>query len=72
MPFWSPDADRAFIEAFETHYKQTEKRILRKCPYHINDPNLPVLSLINTSNYGRNKETQDATFRDALLKNSMT
>lgn len=38
MPFWSPDADRAFIEAFETHYKQTEKRILRKCPYHINDP----------------------------------
>ncbi|MBW5407709.1 Tm-1-like ATP-binding domain-containing protein [Morganella morganii] len=38
MPFWSPDADRAFIEAFETHYKQTEKRILHKCPYHINDP----------------------------------
>lgn len=35
-PFWNKDANDAFINAFEKNYKQTDKRILIKTPYHIN------------------------------------
>ncbi|MDF7667289.1 Tm-1-like ATP-binding domain-containing protein [Orbaceae bacterium ESL0727] len=36
--FWDPDADRAFIDAFEKTFIQTPKRQLIKLPYHINSP----------------------------------
>lgn len=36
--FWSPDANKAFIEEFEKTYMVTEKRRLIKVPYHINSP----------------------------------
>ena len=36
--FWSPEADKAFIDEFEKYFIQTEKRRLIKTPYHINSP----------------------------------
>ncbi|MBD8167831.1 Tm-1-like ATP-binding domain-containing protein [Erwinia persicina] len=38
QPFWSPEADRAFITALESHCHQTEKRQIIRLPWNINDP----------------------------------
>lgn len=37
LPFWSPEADNAFITTLEAHVNQTEKRRLLRVPYNIND-----------------------------------
>lgn len=36
--FWSPEANKAFIDEFEKVFNQTENRKLIKVPYHINSP----------------------------------
>lgn len=38
QPFWSPEADSAFITTLEAHLAQTEQRKIRRLPYNINDP----------------------------------
>lgn len=38
MPFWDPDADRALFDTLEAGLEQTEKRMLIRLSYHINDP----------------------------------
>lgn len=38
QPFWSPEADSAFITTLEAHLVQTEQREIRRLPYNINDP----------------------------------
>ncbi|KGT93859.1 hypothetical protein NG99_11100 [Erwinia typographi] len=38
QPFWSPEADSAFITTLEAHLVQTEQRKIRRLPYNINDP----------------------------------
>lgn len=37
LPFWSPEADNAFITTLEAHVNQTEKRRLLRVPCNIND-----------------------------------
>lgn len=36
-PFWNPEADKAFIDAFEATFKPTDKRKLIKLDMHVND-----------------------------------
>lgn len=36
-PFWNAEADKAFIDAFEATFEQTDKRKLIKLDLHIND-----------------------------------
>lgn len=38
MPFWSPEANDAFIATLEAELIPTEKRKIIKLPYNINDP----------------------------------
>ncbi|AUX94687.1 Tm-1-like ATP-binding domain-containing protein [Mixta gaviniae] len=38
MPFWSPEANEAFIATLEAELIPTEKRKIIKLPYNINDP----------------------------------
>lgn len=38
QPFWSPEADLAFITTLEAHLLQTEQRKIHRLPYNINDP----------------------------------
>jgi uncharacterized protein (UPF0261 family) len=38
QPFWDPDADAALFETLTAELEQTDRRKLRKIPYHINDP----------------------------------
>ncbi|WP_428946361.1 Tm-1-like ATP-binding domain-containing protein [Pantoea sp. FN060301] len=38
QPFWSPEADRAFITTLEAHLLQTERRKIVRLPCNINDP----------------------------------
>ncbi|WP_034944728.1 Tm-1-like ATP-binding domain-containing protein [Erwinia oleae] len=37
QPFWSPEADRAFIDTLEADLKQTDRRRIVRLPWHIND-----------------------------------
>ncbi len=37
-PFWNPDANQSFINAFEATLIETENRQLIKSPHHINSP----------------------------------
>jgi uncharacterized protein (UPF0261 family) len=38
QPFWDPAADAALFDTLTTELKQTDRRKLRRVPYHINDP----------------------------------
>jgi uncharacterized protein (UPF0261 family) len=38
QPFWDPAADAALFETLAAELKQTDRRKLRRIPYHINDP----------------------------------
>ena len=38
MPFWSPEANDAFIATLEAELIPPEKRKIIKLPYNINDP----------------------------------
>jgi uncharacterized protein (UPF0261 family) len=38
QPFWDPDADAGLFETLIAELKQTDRRKLRRIPYHINDP----------------------------------
>ncbi|KAB8305369.1 UPF0261 family protein [Erwinia endophytica] len=38
QPFWSPEADRAFITTLEAHLQQTNRRKIIRLPYNINNP----------------------------------
>ncbi|MTD28234.1 Tm-1-like ATP-binding domain-containing protein [Erwinia sorbitola] len=38
QPFWSPEADQAFISTLETYCTQTERRQIVRLPWNINDP----------------------------------
>jgi uncharacterized protein (UPF0261 family) len=38
QPFWDPAADAALFETLTAELEQTDRRKLRRIPYHINDP----------------------------------
>src|SRR6185312_9716759 len=38
QPFWDPAADAAMFETLAAELKQTDRRKLRRIPYHINHP----------------------------------
>lgn len=38
QPFYDPAADEALFIALEAHLRQTPERLIRRLPYHINDP----------------------------------
>jgi uncharacterized protein (UPF0261 family) len=38
QPFWDPAADAALFDTLTAELKQTDRRKLRRVPYHINDP----------------------------------
>jgi uncharacterized protein (UPF0261 family) len=38
QPFWDPEADAALFETLTNEFQQTERRQLRRLPFHINDP----------------------------------
>ncbi len=36
-PFWNPDADAALFDALEQNLNQTDTRLIKRLPFHIND-----------------------------------
>lgn len=45
QPFYDPDADAALFRALETQVKQTAHRVVRRVPWHINDPRFAAAAL---------------------------
>lgn len=37
QPFYDPEADAALFKELEASVSQSEKRVIRRLPYHIND-----------------------------------
>ncbi|MCX8956974.1 Tm-1-like ATP-binding domain-containing protein [Erwinia psidii] len=45
QPFWSPEADQAFITTLEAHLQQSERRKIVRLPYHINAPEFALAAV---------------------------
>lgn len=45
QPFWSPEANQAFITTLEAHVHQTESRKILRLPFNINDPQFAVVAV---------------------------
>lgn len=43
--FWSPEARAAFISTLEANVKQTSRRVIRRLPFNINDPQFALAAV---------------------------
>lgn len=45
QPFWSPEANQAFITTLEAHVNQTESRKIMRLPFNINDSQFAIAAV---------------------------